>query len=680
MLLPRQKTGSMTPALYKLLPTVSLALLLALGVTACGGGSGGSEQPAPTESSDDNEPETDSDADTDSGTDNDAQEPNDLSEAESFTNPLFQNGADPWLEYYQGNYYLTTTTWSSQLVMRKSPTLAGLAEAKPHYIWSDTDPDRCCNFWAFEFHRLEGPNGPRWYVMYTAGVEGDLGGQRLHVLESAGDDPLGPYEFKNTLMPNRWNIDGTYLEHNDKLYVIWSEWSGPDQSGWIAEMENPWTVVEGTQTLISRPTYDWEKGADLNGNPGRVNEGQAILKHEGRTFMSFSASSCHGPNYKIGVMELIGADPLNPEDWHKYPEPFLQAGNGVYGPGHNGFFQSPDGTEDWLVYHGNELATQGCSADRWVRAQPIDWTPEGLPDLGEPAGPDTRVPNPSGEDGPISARVQGADLRLISRHSGHCLGLDDEGNAVQVDCAQQESGWVLDAAGGDHYRLAHVGTEAFLSDAECLAEDQEGMAAEPWFNSACQQWQLSRADGGWYEIHNRDSGRTLALDGCAAETGSAVGAAPEEGNSLCQQWRLEPVGDLTLANENSGRLLEVAGCSQESGANVAQWQMTGADCQRWGFEHTSEGHYQLHPQHNPQACLAVENASAEAGGNMLQNACEGSSAEWRVDPLGDGTWRLSPRHAPDLALDIASCGLADGTNLGQWEWLDNDCQRFRLGL
>src|SRR3954464_15199137 len=56
----------------------------------------------------------------------------------TFTNPIIPNGADPWLEYYDGNYYLTTTTWTSQLVMRKSPTLAGLATATPINIWSES--------------------------------------------------------------------------------------------------------------------------------------------------------------------------------------------------------------------------------------------------------------------------------------------------------------------------------------------------------------------------------------------------------------------------------------------------------------------------------------------------------------------------------------------------------------
>jgi GH43 family beta-xylosidase len=27
--------------------------------------------------------------------------------------------------------------------------------------------------------------------------------------------------------------------------------------------------------------------------------------------------------------------------------------NGVYAPGHNSFFTSPDGKEDWILYHAN---------------------------------------------------------------------------------------------------------------------------------------------------------------------------------------------------------------------------------------------------------------------------------------------------------------------------------------
>src|SRR5690606_10018947 len=68
-------------------------------------------------------------------------------------NPLNPSrGPDPWLVYYEGNYYLATTTGTSELVMRQSPTLAGLKTADPIQIYFETDPSRCCNMWAPEFY------------------------------------------------------------------------------------------------------------------------------------------------------------------------------------------------------------------------------------------------------------------------------------------------------------------------------------------------------------------------------------------------------------------------------------------------------------------------------------------------------------------------------------------------
>src|SRR5690242_1506603 len=132
-----------------------------------------------------------------------------------FYEPLNQrHGDDPWLLYYDGNYYLTTTQWSA-IRMWKSPTIAGLATAQPATIWSDADPSRCCNVWAPEFHLLDGPDGRRWYLYYSAGTDGTLDNQHTHVLESAGTDPLGPYTYKSRIYDphnDTWAIDGSVLK------------------------------------------------------------------------------------------------------------------------------------------------------------------------------------------------------------------------------------------------------------------------------------------------------------------------------------------------------------------------------------------------------------------------------------------------------------------------------------
>lgn len=84
-----------------------------------------------------------------------AQGPASAADGRPYTNPLKSvKGADPWLEYYDGNYYLVTTTFTGVLGMRKSPTLAGLATAPNVQIWSDTTPTRNSNTVADSAHHL----------------------------------------------------------------------------------------------------------------------------------------------------------------------------------------------------------------------------------------------------------------------------------------------------------------------------------------------------------------------------------------------------------------------------------------------------------------------------------------------------------------------------------------------
>jgi len=562
----------------------------------------------------------------------------------TFANPLFANGADPWLEYWDGNYYLTTTTWTSQLVMRKSPTLAGLSEAAPVNVWSDTDPARSWNFWAFEFHRLAGPNGPRWYLMYTAGQHGTLDHQHLSVLESAADDPMGPYQYKGHFMPNEWNIDGTYLEFNDKLYLLYSQWQADEQLNLITEMENPWTLKAGSpKVVLTRPELDWE----VSGR--KVTEGAEILQRDGRTFMIYSASYCDTPDYKLGMMELVGDDPLNPNDWKKYDKPVFQRGNGVYGPGHNGFFTSPDGTEDWLVYHGNSSAQHGCGATRSVRAQRFSWTQDGLPDFGEPIPEGTPLAMPSGENGPINVTVQGARQQLVNRHSGECL-VSVNGVGKTAACDTDAALWVLDATADGAYRLANVASGSFL-------DSQQNSSA--WINTDTQRWGVTTTENGWLKLHNRDSGNSLSS--CKAQQ--------------CDQWRLAPVGKVAIMSVQSGKALQAG--STQNAHNLVQNAWHHGTEQHWQLRHMGEGFYQLHSAAKGKQCVTLEGNPIVPGANATVASCEGLPAQWRIEHLGDGSVQLINRFS-NLSLNVDSCALDNEANISQAPTMANDCQRFQL--
>jgi GH43 family beta-xylosidase len=312
--------------------------------------------------------------------------PNDPPEKEGFfANPLLPSGPDPWVIYKDGYYYYTHTL-VDRIDLFKTENIADLKNAKVETVWSAPETGiNSKNIWAPELHFLEG----KWYLYYTAGSSADLSTQRTFVLENSAEDPLsGTWVDKGKVYDpaaDFFAIDGSILTYDDQHYFLWSgHASATDntQRLYIASMENPWTLAS-PRVLISSPRYGWEQ----IGLPS-VNEGPEILKNgAGKVFLIYSASGCWTDDYALGMLSLKkDGDPLDPEDWEKFPEPVFSKNpeNKAFGPGHNGFFKSPDGTEDWIIYHANSKSGEGCGNARSPRAQQFFWNDDGTPDFGEP--------------------------------------------------------------------------------------------------------------------------------------------------------------------------------------------------------------------------------------------------------------------------------------------------------
>ena len=322
----------------------------------------------------------------------------------TFTNPVRDGAADPHLTWYDGSYYLVYTQ-GDHIGIVAAPTLAGLRTAPERRVWSDGDPYRCCNMWAPELHRFDG----RWYLYYTAD-NGDIGQHHLFVLEG-GANPLDPYAFRGQLRAatDRPGIDASVLELGGRRYLLWSAWEPDGQDLFIAALADPWTVT-GDRVKLSVPTYDWERV------DGAVNEGPAVLQHGGRTFLVYSASQCRSADYALGLLTYTGGDPLDPAAWSKSPTPIFTRNDaaGVFGPGHNSFFTSPDGTQTWNAYHATGNPGGSCGGDRSTRAQLVTWNPDGTPDLGRPGPTGTPVDEPSRDGGTALPVDQLVSLRVTT--------------------------------------------------------------------------------------------------------------------------------------------------------------------------------------------------------------------------------------------------------------------------
>lgn len=314
--------------------------------------------------------------------------------AQTFTNPIVKSHAapDPWMVYKDGFYYFTATAGRSVYVW-KSASLTGIERGTKVTVWRApaTGPNSQ-NVWAPELHFLNG----KWYVYYAAD-DGPNKHHRLFVLESVSADPQGAYLDRGRLtMPgeDRWAIDATILRKPDgSLFLVWSGWEGETggaQNLYIAPMSNPWTV-SGPRVLISTPALPWE---------GHINEGPEVLQRNGRIFIVYSADGSWTPRYCLGMLTNKDGNVLTAASWVKSQQPVFSTYQGadgaVYAPGHNSFTQSPDGTEDWIIYHGKDAPTGGW-ANRMTRAQKFTWNEDGTPNFGHPVPSGVPLPLPSGE-------------------------------------------------------------------------------------------------------------------------------------------------------------------------------------------------------------------------------------------------------------------------------------------
>ncbi|WP_277510828.1 family 43 glycosylhydrolase [Ereboglobus sp. PH5-5] len=161
---------------------------------------------------------------------------------------------------------------------------------------------------------------------------------------------------------------------------------------YAAPMGNPWTVSGNRVRLCANDDYLWERVGESAKGRG-LHEAPQILTRGGRTFIIYSASGSWQTSYKLGLLELTGDDPLAPGAWRKHPEPVFAPAAKTWGVGHASFVKSPDGREDWIVYHAKLERADGWH--RGIFAQPFTWTEDGFPNFGTPVAPGQPVRRPS---------------------------------------------------------------------------------------------------------------------------------------------------------------------------------------------------------------------------------------------------------------------------------------------
>lgn len=315
----------------------------------------------------------------------------------AFTNPIGE-GADPQVVKVGDRYLWCQSEGNVGVAIWESPTLTSLG--RKHVVWrAPAAGPWSKQVWAPELIRLDG----RWYI-YVAASAGDNASHRAYMLAADTEDPLGSYSIHGPLRTADpadpasadWAIDMTVLGHAGRRYAIWSGWPHPwerVQHLYLAELTSPTSISGPRLQLFSPSDHPWERIRNLPGASG-LNEAPQVLQRGRRTFVVYSCGSALLPTYKLGLLELIGDEPLDIASWRKYPEPVFESSAGTYGVGHDGFALSPDGSQWWHIYHAK--VDRRRSFRRGIFVQPMSWADDGCPQFGTPVARGEPIAEPAG--------------------------------------------------------------------------------------------------------------------------------------------------------------------------------------------------------------------------------------------------------------------------------------------
>ena len=309
---------------------------------------------------------------------------------EMYNEVWIQKRADPYVyKHTDGTYYFTASLPDYDgIALRKADKLFNLKDAPEKMIWKKHDKGiMSFHVWAPELHFIFG----KWYIYFAAGDVDDIWAIRPYVLECQGDDPFNDEWIEKGMMQcsdedpfsfRAFSLDATVLENHGEYYFIWAEKVGVGKqisNLYIAKMESA-TKLSTVQVLLTTPDYDWERVGFW------VNEGPAFIKHDGKIYMTYSASET-GVAYCIGMLSADENDDLlDPKSWEKRRMPVLKTSEElkIYGPGHNSFTVNDEG-EPVMIYHarteaeivGNPL----YNPNRHAMVMKVKWNESGEPEF-----------------------------------------------------------------------------------------------------------------------------------------------------------------------------------------------------------------------------------------------------------------------------------------------------------
>ena len=262
----------------------------------------------------------------------------------NFKNPML-SGADPFVLFYEGKYYMYCTTENGQVLVGANDFATATPEGDGIYVYVSEDLKSWTKhgyalkrgdsmgdkwFWAPEVLEYHG----RFYMVYAS---------EEHIAIASADHPLGPFKQEN----KRWlregkAIDGSFFVDDDgEVYLYYVRLDGQNRI-YVAKMKQDLSEIEEEyEDCLICAAAPWETLDCL------IAEGPFVIKHKGLYYLTYSCNHTRCIDYAMGY--AVSESPLGP--FKKFDKnPILKRNEKLVGVGHHSFFKATDFTL-YCAYH-----------------------------------------------------------------------------------------------------------------------------------------------------------------------------------------------------------------------------------------------------------------------------------------------------------------------------------------
>lgn len=255
----------------------------------------------------------------------------------NFKNPIM-SGADPFVLFYEGKYYMYSTTETDYCLTGANDFSTVTPEGDGIYVYVSSDMKN----WEKHGYALKKGDsiGEKWFwapeVLEYRGKFYMVYASEEHIAIACADQPLGPFKQES----KRWlregmAIDGSFLVDDDgSVYLYYVRLDGQNKI-FVAKMKDDLSEIEEEypNCLISAEE-PWETLDCL------IAEGPFVIKHKGLYYLTYSCNHTRCVDYAVGY--AVSSSPIGP--FEKYRgNPIMKKNGKFVGVGHHSFFKDKNG-------------------------------------------------------------------------------------------------------------------------------------------------------------------------------------------------------------------------------------------------------------------------------------------------------------------------------------------------